>query len=56
MQGVAFECFVTKQVKIQKHQAFEAEIAAHNHSILGLKSKGLDMIHGSHFAMDSIKV
>lgn len=44
------------QVKIQKHLAFEAEIAAHNHSILSLKAKGLEMIQKDHFAAESIKV
>lgn len=54
---VAFGCsLLPTQVKIQKHQSFEAEIAAHNHSILSLKAKGLEMIQKDHFAAEAIKV
>lgn len=44
------------QAKILKHQAFEAEIAAHNNAILTLKSTGRGMLDTGHFAADNIKV
>ena len=39
-----------------KHQAFEAEIAAHNNAILTLKTAGRAMLDHQHFATDDIKV
>ena len=44
------------QAKIQKHQEFEAEIAAHNSSMTSLKSVGLTMVNQRHFATEQIKV
>ncbi|XP_076347775.1 spectrin alpha chain-like [Tachypleus tridentatus] len=44
------------QAKIQKHQAFEAEVAAHGNAIVALDNTGMDMINKNHFASDVIKV
>ena len=44
------------QAKILKHQAFEAETAAHNNAILTLKTSGRAMLDQQHFATDNIKV
>lgn len=44
------------QAKIQKHQEFEAEIAAHNSFMTSLKSSGLAMVSQRHFATEQIKV
>ena len=44
------------QAKILKHQAFEAEIAAHNNAILTLKSTGRAMLDSHHFSAEDIKV
>ena len=43
------------QAKIQKHQAFEAEVAAHANAIVVLDNTGTDMINKEHFASDIIK-
>ncbi|XP_014681189.1 PREDICTED: spectrin alpha chain, non-erythrocytic 1-like [Priapulus caudatus] len=43
------------QAKIQKHQAFEAEVAAHSNAITVLDSTGMEMINNAHFASDVIK-
>jgi spectrin alpha len=43
------------QVKIQKHQAFEAEIDAHTNSMIELKDKGRKMIEQTHFATEAVK-
>lgn len=48
--------FTIKQAKIQKHQAFEAEVAAHANAIVVLDNTGTDMINKEHFASDIIKV
>ncbi|XP_003391709.2 PREDICTED: spectrin alpha chain-like, partial [Amphimedon queenslandica] len=42
------------QVKIQKHQSFEAEIAAHTNSMMEVKNKGRKMAQ-DHFAAEAIK-
>lgn len=42
------------QAKIQKHQAFEAEVSAHSNAILHLDSKGQQMMNERHFASDVI--
>ncbi|CAG2257396.1 SPTA [Mytilus edulis] len=42
------------QAKIQKHQAFEAEVAAHANAIVVLDNTGTDMINKEHFASDII--
>ena len=47
-------CFL--QGKLQKHEAFEAEVAAHRNSIVSLNSAGDEMIKANHFASSSIKV
>ena len=49
-------CNFYPQGKIQKHQTFEAEIAAHTNSIKSLKSTGKQMISEGHFASDQIRV
>lgn len=43
------------QAKIQKHQAFEAEIAAHANSLDSLDKSGAEMIDDDHFASVTIK-
>ncbi|XP_070496510.1 spectrin alpha chain isoform X3 [Chironomus tepperi] len=43
------------QAKIQKHQAFEAEVAAHSNAIVSLDHTGQEMINQSHFASDVIQ-
>jgi spectrin alpha len=44
------------QGKIQKHQTFEAELAAHSNAIHTLKSTGKEMINQQNIASDKIKV
>lgn len=41
--------------KIQKHQAFEAEVAAHSGAIVALDKQGTDMMKQGHFASDVIQ-
>ncbi|VDP10579.1 unnamed protein product [Soboliphyme baturini] len=43
------------QAKIQKHQAFEAEVQAHSNAIVQLDKIGNDMISHNHYASDVIK-
>ncbi|XP_026468326.1 LOW QUALITY PROTEIN: spectrin alpha chain-like, partial [Ctenocephalides felis] len=43
------------QAKIQKHQAFEAEVAAHSNAIVVLDNTGTEMISQGHFASDTIR-
>jgi len=43
------------QAKIQKHQAFEAEVAAHANAIDVLDETGKEMIADEHFASETIK-
>ncbi|EZA49654.1 hypothetical protein DMN91_005852 [Ooceraea biroi] len=43
------------QAKIQKHQAFEAEVAAHSNAIVLLDNTGSEMITQHHFASDIIR-
>ncbi|XP_013775722.1 spectrin alpha chain-like isoform X2 [Limulus polyphemus] len=43
------------QAKIQKHQAFEAEVAAHSNAIAVLDNSGMEMINRNHFASEVIK-
>ena len=43
------------QAKIQKHQAFEAEVAAHSNAIVVLDNTGTEMIQQNHFASEVIK-
>lgn len=43
------------QAKIQKHQAFEAEVAAHSNAIVVLDNTGQEMIKQNHFASSTIK-
>ncbi|CAG2119620.1 unnamed protein product, partial [Medioppia subpectinata] len=43
------------QAKIQKHQAFEAEVAAHSNAIVHLDQIGYEMINQQHFATDVIR-
>lgn len=47
--------FVFFQAKIQKHQAFEAEVAAHSNAIVVLDNTGMEMIKHGHFASETIK-
>ena len=44
------------QGKLQKHQAFEAEISAHSNAIVELQESGEGMINESHYASDLIRV
>ncbi|KAL0850595.1 hypothetical protein ABMA28_012356 [Loxostege sticticalis] len=43
------------QAKIQKHQAFEAEVAAHSNAIVVLDNTGSEMISSGHFASETIR-
>ncbi|XP_028029643.1 spectrin alpha chain isoform X2 [Bombyx mandarina] len=43
------------QAKIQKHQAFEAEVAAHSNAIVVLDNTGSEMIAAGHFASETIR-
>jgi spectrin alpha len=43
------------QAKIQKHQAFEAEVAAHCNAIEELDKEGYDMINSGHYASQTIQ-
>ncbi|KAF4526948.1 hypothetical protein B566_EDAN015448 [Ephemera danica] len=43
------------QAKIQKHQAFAAEVAAHSNAIVILDNTGMEMISQGHFASDMIR-
>ncbi|XP_067134094.1 spectrin alpha chain-like isoform X2 [Centruroides vittatus] len=43
------------QAKIQKHQAFEAEVAAHSNAIAVLDSAGMEMINQGHYASETIQ-
>ncbi|CAG0898228.1 unnamed protein product [Cyprideis torosa] len=42
------------QAKIQKHQAFEAEVTAHSNAIVVLDNTGMEMINAGHFQSDII--
>ncbi len=44
------------QAKIQKHQAFEAEVAAHANAITNLDKVGEEMIEADHYAKETIRV
>lgn len=48
--------FSLLQGKLQKHQAFEAEISAHSLSMVELQETGEGMINESHYASDLIRV
>ncbi|XP_037907780.1 spectrin alpha chain isoform X2 [Hermetia illucens] len=43
------------QAKIQKHQAFEAEVSAHSNAIVSLDNTGQEMINQSHFESETIQ-
>ena len=43
------------QAKIQKHQAFEAEVAAHSNAIVVLDNTGMEMINQDHFQKVAIR-
>ncbi|XP_055377124.1 spectrin alpha chain isoform X3 [Condylostylus longicornis] len=43
------------QAKIQKHQAFEAEVSAHSNAIVALDNTGQEMINQGHFASETIQ-
>ena len=43
------------QAKIQKHQAFEAEVAAHSNAIVVLDNTGMEMITQEHFQKVGIR-
>ena len=47
---------VCSQDKLQKHQAFEAEIAAHSNAIVELQEDGEGMIREGHYASELIRV
>ncbi|KAL1139006.1 hypothetical protein AAG570_009067 [Ranatra chinensis] len=42
------------KAKIQKHQAFEAEVAAHSNAIVVLDNTGMEMINQGHYASSVI--
>lgn len=44
------------QGKLQKHQAFEAEVQANSGAIIKLDETGNQMINESHFASETIRV
>ena len=48
--------FLFLQVKLQKHQAFEAEISAHTNTIITIKATGEQMISEEHYESVTIKV
>ncbi|RWS21939.1 hypothetical protein B4U80_03003, partial [Leptotrombidium deliense] len=59
LQAVADESYkdpTNLQAKIQKHQAFEAEVTAHANAIVLLDTSGNEMISQEHFATDVIKM
>jgi spectrin alpha len=43
------------QAKIQKHQAFEAEVAANSNAIVQLDNKGMEMVNQDHFQQVAIQ-
>ncbi|XP_049820921.1 spectrin alpha chain isoform X3 [Aethina tumida] len=43
------------QAKIQKHQAFEAEVAAHSNAIVVLDNQGKEMINQNHYESETIR-
>ncbi|XP_060526882.1 spectrin alpha chain isoform X2 [Cylas formicarius] len=43
------------QAKIQKHQAFEAEVAAHSNAIVVLDTTGREMINQNHYESETIR-
>ncbi|XP_065169865.1 spectrin alpha chain isoform X2 [Atheta coriaria] len=43
------------QAKIQKHQAFEAEVSAHSNAIVVLDNTGREMINQNHFESEMIR-
>ncbi|XP_017774793.1 PREDICTED: spectrin alpha chain isoform X2 [Nicrophorus vespilloides] len=43
------------QAKIQKHQAFEAEVAAHSNAIVVLDNTGKEMINQNHYESETIR-
>ncbi|XP_031333128.1 spectrin alpha chain isoform X3 [Photinus pyralis] len=43
------------QAKIQKHQAFEAEVSAHSNAIVVLDRTGQDMINHNHYQSETIR-
>lgn len=43
------------QAKIQKHQAFEAEVAAHSNAIVVLDNTGREMINQNHYESETIR-
>lgn len=56
LQHAYDDTYTLFQGKLQKHEAFEAEVAAHGNSIVSLNSTGDEMINANHFASSSIKV
>lgn len=44
------------QVKLQKHQAFEAEISAHTNTIIMIRTSGEQMITEEHYESITIRV
>ncbi|KAK7065236.1 Spectrin alpha chain, non-erythrocytic 1 [Halocaridina rubra] len=50
-----FKDHTNAQAKIQKHQAFEAEVAANDNTIKALDKTGTEMIAQKHFASDAIR-
>ncbi|XP_021964674.1 spectrin alpha chain isoform X2 [Folsomia candida] len=50
-----FKDVTNLQAKIQKHQAFEAEVSAHSNAIVSLDNIGSEMISQSHYASETIR-
>lgn len=48
--------FLCLQVKLQKHQAFEAEISAHTNTIITIRTTGEQMITEEHYESVTIRV
>lgn len=48
--------YLLLKAKIQKHQAFEAEVSAHANAIQALDEIGNEMISQGHFASEIIRV
>lgn len=55
METLFITTYVIVQAKIQKHQAFEAEVAAHSNAIVILDNTGTEMISQNHFASEKIR-
>ena len=55
-EGRATHFTIPRQGKLQKHQAFEAEVQANSGAIVKLDETGNLMISEGHFASETIRV